>query len=33
MNNGFLMLHRNGKWHTWIVSEGDMLGQDWVVLS
>ena len=23
----------DGKWHNWIVSEADMLGQDWFVCS
>lgn len=33
LKDSFLMIHRGGKYHTWIVSEGDMLAIDWVVIS
>jgi len=32
LRDSFLMLHRDGQWHRWIVNDGDLLGQDWVVL-
>jgi len=32
LKDNFLMIYRNGAFHTWIVSEGDMLAIDWVVL-
>lgn len=32
LHNGFLMLHKpDGKFYQWIVSDGDLLGEDWVV--
>lgn len=31
--NGFLMLHKpDGKLYQWIISEGDLLGEDWIVM-
>lgn len=32
LKDSFLMIHRNDKFHTWIVSEGDMLAIDWVIV-
>lgn len=32
LKDNFLMIHRNGKFHTWIVSEGDLMGIDWVAI-
>lgn len=32
LKDNFLMIHRNEKFHTWIVSEGDMLAIDWVIV-
>lgn len=32
LKDSFLMIHRNGKFHGWTVSEGDMLAIDWVVV-
>ncbi|MBI4092177.1 MAG: DUF2829 domain-containing protein [Candidatus Levybacteria bacterium] len=32
LKDNFLMIHRNNKFHTWIVSEGDMLAIDWVTI-
>lgn len=29
---GLLSLRRDGENHSWIVSEGDMVAEDWVVL-
>lgn len=31
LRGSWLMLYKGGKWHTWIVSEGDLLGTDWVI--
>lgn len=31
LKDNFLMIHRNGAFHTWVVSEGDMLAIDWIV--
>ena len=33
LKDSFLMIHRNDKFHSWIVSEGDLLSLDWVVIS
>ena len=33
LRDGFLMLKRNGKWHQWILNDGDLLGLDWIVLN
>lgn len=32
LKDSFLMIHRNGAFHTWIVSEGDMLAVDWMII-
>lgn len=33
LKDGYLMLHKaDDKFYTWIISDGDLLGQDWVVL-
>ena len=32
LKDSFLMIHRNDQDHTWIVSEGDLLAIDWVIL-
>ncbi len=33
LRGGQLMLHKSdGKFYQWIISEGDMLGEDWMVL-
>lgn len=32
LENSFLSIFRNGKIHIWQVSEGDLLGIDWVVV-
>lgn len=33
LKNGFLMLHKpDGKFYQWIISDGDLAGQDWVIL-
>lgn len=31
LQENFLRIHRNSKFHNWIVSEGDMLAIDWVI--
>jgi hypothetical protein len=34
LKNSFLMLHKpDGKFYQWIISEGDMIGIDWSVIS
>ena len=33
LKDGFLMLRKaDGKFYTWVVSEGDLRGQDWIVI-
>ena len=32
LKDSYLMIHRNGKFHTWIVSEGDLMSIDWVIV-
>lgn len=32
LKDNYLSIHRNGKFHAWIVSEGDLLAQDWVII-
>lgn len=32
LKDNFLMIHRNDKFHTWIVSEGDLLALDWQII-
>ena len=32
LKDSFLMIHRNDKLHNWIVSEGDMLALDWIII-
>ena len=32
LRESFLMIYRNDKWHTLILSEGDLLAIDWVVM-
>lgn len=32
LQGGLLMFYRDGKWHKWILNDGDLLGEDWVVL-
>lgn len=32
LKDSFLMIHREGKDHTWIVSEGDLLAIDWMII-
>lgn len=31
LKDSFLMIHRNNQFHSWLVSEGDMMARDWVV--
>ena len=33
MRDGFLVLNIAGEWKAWIISEADMEGDDWVVLT
>ena len=32
LKESFLMIHRNDKFYTWIVSEGDLLSIDWEII-
>lgn len=32
LENGFVVIHKETGVHSWIISEGDLLGNDWVVL-
>lgn len=32
LKDNFLMIHRGDRFHTWIVSEGDLLSIDWVII-
>jgi len=32
LKDNFLMIRHNGKFHAWIVSEGDLLAVDWIIL-
>lgn len=32
LKDNFLMIHRNGEFHTWIISEGDLMATDWVIV-
>lgn len=32
LKDGLLMIRRFDTFHTWIITDGDLLGKDWVVL-
>ena len=32
LKDEYLSIHTKGAYHTWLVSEGDMEGQDWIVV-
>ena len=32
LRDKLLMIHRDGKWHKWIINDGDLLGEDWIVI-
>lgn len=32
LKDGWLTIHTKGKFHSWLVSDGDMEGQDWIVV-
>ena len=32
LRDSFLMIHKDNKYHTWIVSEGDLMAIDWVII-
>ena len=32
LRNGILTLYINGEFHSWIISEGDLLAIDWMVV-
>lgn len=33
LKDNFLMIHRNNKFHAWIVSEGDVMAIDWEIVN
>jgi len=33
IKDSFLTIHREGKDHTWMVNDGDILGEDWMILT
>lgn len=33
MKDGYLIIHRDGKDHQWLVSEADMVGKDFIVIN
>jgi hypothetical protein len=32
LRDGYLMIHLADGWHRWLVSDGDLMGIDWVIL-
>jgi hypothetical protein len=32
LKDGFLMIYRDGEWFSWLVNDGDLLGEDWLIL-
>ena len=32
LKDQYLMIHRGEKFHAWLVSEGDLLALDWVII-
>jgi hypothetical protein len=32
LKGGFLMLHKDNEYKHWVISDGDLLGMDWVVV-
>jgi hypothetical protein len=32
LRGGFLSIYRDRKWHRWLVNDGDLLADDWLVL-
>jgi len=32
MKDGWLTIHTKGAYHTWLINDGDMEGQDWIVI-
>lgn len=35
LKDGILQIHKSigGTWHSWIISDGDILGEDWITLN
>ena len=33
LRGGFLSIHQDGKWSRLLVSDGDLLGEDWVMVN
>ena len=32
LRDGKLMMHRDDKWFKWIINDGDLMGEDWIIL-
>ena len=32
LKDQYLMIHRGNKFHAWLVSEGDLLALDWIII-
>jgi len=32
VRSGILTIYRNGQFHQWVISDGDLAGQDWYVI-
>ena len=32
LKDGYLTIHTKGKYHNWLVNDGDMEGEDWIVI-
>ena len=33
LKDGFLMIHLKEIFHKWVVNDGDLLGEDWIVIN
>lgn len=33
LKDGWLQIYTNGNFHTWLISDGDIEGQDWIILN
>jgi len=31
LRDNWLMIHRAGKWHRWLLNDGDIMGDDWIL--
>lgn len=32
LRDGWLMIHKDEKWHRWTINDGDLLGGDWFAI-